>query len=119
LTGLIRVARAGSEAVSESQAACEGRCVRLALTGGRPRPEEPLKAKPAVVRTRRAEEGVGYRISRLVRPVPGGGGSSRFEKFGVWVRARGWIGPRRGLVRPGPKEPTPRFVRLLQRDTPE
>ena len=55
MTGLIRVVRAGSEAVSESQAACEGRCVRLALTGGCPRPEEPLGAKPAMVRSRRAE----------------------------------------------------------------
>ena len=32
-TGLIRVLRARSEAVSESQAACEGRSVRLAQTG--------------------------------------------------------------------------------------
>ena len=54
--------------------------------------------------------GGGYRISRLVRPVPGGGGSSRFEMFVVWGRTRGRVGPRRGLVRPGSKEPTPRFV---------
>ena len=75
--------------------------------------------KPAMDRSRRTEGGGGYRISRLVRPVPGGGGSSRFEKFGVWVRARGRVGPRRGLVRPGSKEPTPRFVRVLRRGTPE
>ena len=71
MTGLIRVLRAGSEAVSESQAACEGRCVRLAQTGGCPRLEEPLGAKPAMVRSRRAEGGAGIGFRDWCDPCPG------------------------------------------------